>query len=115
MGEKTQQNFLIIDSQYNAKRSLKLMQKILSEICATLSPSSLTADPKLVSQNEQVSCVSKRGASLLIYIRLAHVKCLFTGKADFSNWVVITTFILIQRPFNIFWGRLLILPITIVF
>jgi len=64
--------------------------------------------------NEQVSYVSNWGASLLIYIRLARVKCLFTGRADFSNWVVITTFNIFWGLFNICWGRLLILPIIII-
>ena len=66
-----------------------------------------------LSLNEQVSCVSKWGASLLIYIRLARVKCLFTGRADFSHWVVITTLITFWGLFNICWGWLLILPIIV--
>ena len=70
---------------------------------------------ELVSQTEQVSCVSKWGAGLFIYTSLARVKCLFTGRADFSNWVGKPTFIIFLGLFNICWGRLLILPITIVF
>ena len=49
-----------------------------------------------LSLNEQVSCVSKWGASLFIYTILAHVKCLFTGRVDFSNWVVMNTFIIFR-------------------
>jgi hypothetical protein len=65
--------------------------------------------------NEQVSvCISEALASLLIQVW--HVwKCLFTSKADFSIWVVITTFNILWGLFNILWGRLLILPITITF
>ena len=51
--------------------------------------------------NEQVSCVCKWGSSLLIYIRLTCMKCLFTGRADFSNWVVITTFIIFRASWYI--------------
>jgi hypothetical protein len=36
------------------------------------------------------------------------VKCLFTGRADFLIWVVITTFIIFRGLFDIFWGRLLL-------
>jgi hypothetical protein len=55
MGEKTQQNFLNINSQYNAKRINQTIQKVLSQLCASLSlPSSPTAAPNLRS-DEQVS------------------------------------------------------------
>ena len=55
MGKKTQQNFLNIDSQYNAKRINQTIKKFLSEECASLSlPSSPTAAPNLRS-DEQVS------------------------------------------------------------
>jgi hypothetical protein len=41
MGKKTQQNFLNIDSQYNAKIMNQTTQKFLSQGCASLSlPSS---------------------------------------------------------------------------
>ena len=65
--------------------------------------------------NEQVSCVFKWGIGLFIYTSLARVKCLFTGRDDFSNWVGKPTFIIFMGLFNNFWGRLLIPPITIVF
>ena len=70
---------------------------------------------KTCLSNEQVSCVSKWGISPLIYIRPSRVKCLFTGRADLSNWVVITTFNIFWGLFNICWGRLLILPIIVIF
>jgi hypothetical protein len=56
--------------------------------------------------NEQVSvCLSEVLASL--FIQVWHVwKCLFTGRADFSIWVVITTFNIFWGLFNIFWGFL---------
>jgi hypothetical protein len=55
MGKKTQQNFLNIDSQYNAKTMNQATQKFLSQRCTSLSlPSSLIAAPNLRS-DEQVS------------------------------------------------------------
>jgi hypothetical protein len=66
-----------------------------------------------LSLNEQVSvCLSEALASL--FIQDWHVwECPFTGRADFFFWVVITTFIIFRGLFDIFWGRLLFLPITI--
>jgi hypothetical protein len=40
MGKKSQQNFLNIDSQYNAKKMNQTTQKFLSQGCASLSLSS---------------------------------------------------------------------------
>jgi hypothetical protein len=57
----------------------------------------------------------KYALASFIYTSLASVKCLFTGRADFSNWVGKPTFIIFLGLFNICWGRPLILPITIVF
>ena len=76
----------------------------------SLSP---TGKSKLDSQNEKVCCVSKWGAGLSIYTSLARVKCLFTGRADFSIWVGKPTFIIFMGLLINCWGRLLILPITI--
>ena len=55
MGKKTQQNFLNIDSQCNAKTINQTLEKVLSQECASLSlPSSPTAAPNLCS-DEQLS------------------------------------------------------------
>jgi hypothetical protein len=66
----------------------------------SLSLSSLNCSSETCLSNEQVSvCLTEALASL--FIQHWHVwRCLFTGRADFSFWVVITTF-------SIFWGRLL--------
>ena len=40
-------------------------------------------------------------------------ECPFTGRADFFSWVVINTFIIFRGLFDIFWGRLLLLPFII--
>jgi hypothetical protein len=54
-GKNPSKNFLNIDSQYNAKRINQTIQKVLCQVCASLSlPSSPTAAPNLHS-NEQVS------------------------------------------------------------
>jgi hypothetical protein len=65
-------------SPKDAPLSLSLFSNCSSETCLS---------------NEQVSvCLSEALASL--FIQVWHVwKCLFTGRADFSIWVVITTFI----------------------
>jgi hypothetical protein len=58
--------------------------------------------------------VSKWGTSLLICTNLGRVKCLLTRRLDYLIWVVIATFIIFWGLFDIFWGRLLLLPITII-
>ena len=67
-----------------------------------------------LSMSKWVVCLSEALASF-IYTSLARVKCLFTGRADFWNWVGKPTFIIFLGLFNICWGWLLILPITLVF
>ena len=80
-----------------------------------LSLSLLQLQLRNLSLNEQVSvCLTEALASL--FIQHWHLwRCLFTGRADFSFLVVITTFSIFWGLFNIFWGRLLLLPITIIF
>jgi hypothetical protein len=67
MGKKTQQNFLNIDSQYNAKTMNQATHQFLSQRCAFLSlPSSLIAAPNLRS-DEQVSVCLNEALAYLIY------------------------------------------------
>jgi hypothetical protein len=58
-GKKTQQNFLNINSQYNAKRSYAKTESPLPRY-APLSLSFAGNRSELVSQTEQVSCVQMR-------------------------------------------------------
>ena len=65
----------------------------------SLSPSSPAADLNLSLKWASELCLSEALASF-IYTSLACVKFLFTGKADFSNWVGKPTFIIFLGLFN---------------
>ena len=68
---------------------------------------------KTCLSNEQVSvCLSEVITSL--FIQDWNVwECSFIGRADFFSSMVITTFIIFQGLFDILWGRLLFLLVTI--
>ena len=66
----------------------------------SLSPSSPVADLNLSLKWTSELYLSEALASF-IYTSLARVKCLFTGRADFSNWVGKPTFIIFLGLFII--------------
>jgi hypothetical protein len=68
----------------------------------SLSPSSSVADLNLSLKMSELY-LSEVLASF-IYTSLARVKCLFTGRDDFSNLVGKPTFIIFLGLFNICWG-----------
>ena len=79
MRKKTQQNFLNIDSQYNAKIMNQTTQKFLFQGCASLSlPSSgnrqLQLPSKLAHQMSELSVCLNEAPTSLIYTILARVE-----------------------------------------